>query len=59
MWKEELDDLALRNSLSLGDEMPREKGHRKIDQLGGAVGILEPWLGIWRLESSLCHSPTC
>lgn len=46
MWKEDLNDLASRNPLSLGDEMPQEKDHGNTDQLGEAVRILEPWLAV-------------
>ena len=46
VWKEDLNDLASRNPLSLGDEMPQEKDHGNTDQLGGAVSIPEPWLAV-------------
>ena len=49
MWKEDLNDLASRNPLSLGDEMPQEKDHGNTDQLGGAVHIPEPWLAVRKL----------
>lgn len=46
MWKEDSSGPALRDSLSLENEMLREKSHGKIDQLGEAVGIPEPQLGV-------------
>lgn len=33
--------------------MPQENAHGKINQLGGAVAVLEAWLGVWSPESSL------
>lgn len=45
------------NSLSLGAQTPQENGDGKVDQLGGAVGVLEPWQGVWRPVSPASAPP--